>query len=522
MRRLLFASLALVVGACAAEVDPVSRSDEAIVNGSRETGYPEVVAVYWSTPGTMAGGLCSGTVIGPYAVLTAKHCVFRDRAGGGDEAVPPAEMIVIVGHDVNSMSGVTSAHRVLEVRTTPGSNIDYDVENGNDIAIVLLDAAIPVTPRGTATSGPFTDDALTIVGFGRTSSGSDASGVKYRGVTRTERVGTLLFETDGTGMAWTCQGDSGGPAIDPSGNVTGITSFGFGDCVYPLSYFTRVAGHRGLIDAALTYVPPCVPRGETCNDVDDDCDSAIDENGCMAVGEPCDTNDDCAEGICEDVGGARVCAQTCFPDDPGFAPCPAGSFCEATGCAQGRCVEATLGSAADGAECTAHVDCASGNCTMVAGAMRCGRQCLAMAPTCAAGQVCELSGDCGACVPAEISSMPRPDGSACSEGAQCVSGECSAAGICVGAGCRLHAECPMGEHCRAGACMAGAPVAEGGSCATTVDCADGLACSSGVCRAGGSGGGCAVSAPAREARSFVALGGMLALALLAVRRRRTS
>ncbi|MDQ3034523.1 MAG: trypsin-like serine protease, partial [Myxococcota bacterium] len=447
MRRLLFASLALIVGACAAEVDPVSRASEEIVNGTRETGHPEVVALYWMS-GATEGGLCSGTVIGPYAVLTAKHCVFRDAAGGGEEAVPPSAMVVIVGNDVNTMAGVTSVHRVLEVRTTPGSNIDADVENGNDIAIVLLDAAIPVTPRGTATNGPFTGNALTIVGFGRTGSGSAGSGVKYRGVTTTERVGALLFETNGTGMAWTCQGDSGGPAIDPAGNVTGITSFGFGDCVYPYSYFTRVAGHRALIDAALTFVPPCVPRAELCNGIDEDCDDAIDETGCTEVGQPCDSNSDCVEGACEDVGGASVCAVTCFPDDPAVAPCPSGTFCEATDCGQGRCVSGTLGTGAEGAECVAHTDCASGSCTLVAGAMRCGRQCFPDTG-CPGGEVCELTAaECGACVPADVAMTPRSFGQACTEDVQCESGECAPEGFCTTT-CRTHADCPADHHCSA-------------------------------------------------------------------------
>jgi hypothetical protein len=521
MSRLSLAALALLLAlGCTASVDPVAGAEESIVNGTRETAYPEVVALYWSSSPT-AGGLCSGTVIGPYAVLTAKHCVFRDGAGGVEEPVPAREMVVIVGHDLNSMSGITSTHRVLEVRTTPGNDIDADVENGNDIAIVLLDAAIPVTPRGTATSGPSTGNLLTIVGFGRTSSGSDASGVKYRGTTRTERVGMRLFETNGTGIAWTCQGDSGGPAIDPAGNVTGITSFGFGDCRLPYSYFTRVAGHRALVDAALTFVPPCVPRSEECNSVDDDCDDAIDETGCTAVGAPCESNADCSGGAaCEDVGGASICVVTCFPDDPAFAPCPDGSWCEATGCAMGRCIVGTLGALAEGAECAAHADCGSGNCTMVAGAMRCGRQCFPDTG-CPGGQVCEVAGEseCGACVPEEIASGPRSFGQACTDGAMCASGLCAADGFCTSA-CGSHAECPADHHCSAGTCARGAPVASGGACAVTEDCASGLACSGGVCVAGTS-GGCAVTGPSGGAGGGAGIAlSMLALALAFLRRRR--
>src|SRR5262245_46609450 len=90
MRSFFGLALALslsLVPACA-PVTSAEVAEESIINGTRVTGtYPSVVAVYWQM-GTTAGGLCTGTVIGPYAILTAKHCVFNENADGSYTAVP--------------------------------------------------------------------------------------------------------------------------------------------------------------------------------------------------------------------------------------------------------------------------------------------------------------------------------------------------------------------------------------------------------------------------------------------------
>ncbi len=452
------------LSACAAEPDVGLRADE-VINGTRETGYPEVVAVYWSSSAT-EGGLCSGTVIGPYAILTAKHCVMREGASGWS-AIRATDMIVIVGHDVNSMTGITSTHRVSEVRTTPGTDVDADIEAGRDIAVVLLAGPIPVAPRGYATSGPSGGDTVTFVGFGRTSASSDAAGVKYRGSARVSRLGGSLFET--TGSSWTCQGDSGGPAIDPAGNVTGITSFGFGNCRISNSFFTRVSAHRALIMDALTFEPPCFASPEICDGIDNDCNGMVDEGRCSEIGEACASNDDCREGTCEGEGAARVCAAGCFPDDA-TEFCGPGTYCRATACGEGHCAPGSRGASVNGTVCTADTECASGTCMDLGGTRRCARHCFPGFTTCGAGEICELfEGECGGCIPEELSTAPRAFGERCDTDARCRSGSCSPDGFCTQA-CMAHEDCPGPYHCRAGTCVGGPPGDAGDFCITGDDC----------------------------------------------------
>ena len=105
------------------EEDLVAGSSAPIINGVRETGARWVVAVVQRDWSTGTGGLCSGSVIGPYAVMTAKHCVFD-----GSTRVSPSELLVVVGDDVTTAGGAESFHGVVDIRTTPGTNIDLDID----------------------------------------------------------------------------------------------------------------------------------------------------------------------------------------------------------------------------------------------------------------------------------------------------------------------------------------------------------------------------------------------------------
>ncbi len=478
---LALAWLVSCLGACAQP--SIVASSEPIIHGARETGYPEVVAVYW-TDGAALGALCTGTVIGPHAVMTAKHCVMRAE-GAGYVAVPSTWFYVIEGDDINVIT--MAPHRVAEVRTTPGTDVDNDVAYGNDIAILLVPDTMTVTPRGYATSGPSVGDTGPIVGFGDTTIGPvDTAGQKYSGTMRTTMVDRRRIVADGT--SWTCHGDSRGPYIDSAGNVAGITSFGFdGTCADNHAVFTRVSAWTSLITDALSWAPPCMPVRETCNGLDDDCNGSIDDGlGCAPLGAACTSADECVTGRCEDVHGSMICTRSCFPDFP-IDPCdPISDFhCEVVGCGRGRCAPGAAGAGAAGDVCATDTDCASGYCANLQGRRLCGQQCQPGISDCGGVQLCNLETgtECGACVPAELAMGLRPFGGACGADIECASEQCRPPGFCTRS-CTSSDDCPGAYHCDGTSCAPGELGRQGASCAVAGDCRESAPdCVEGACSA---------------------------------------
>ncbi|MEM9068581.1 MAG: trypsin-like serine protease [Myxococcota bacterium] len=458
MRRVAF--LCLLTACVSAPSDPIASSESSIINGSRETGFPEVVAVIRVTGG---GGLCTGTVIGPRTVLSAKHCVFD-----GTTAISASSFRILVTDRIDR----GSEFRVSQIFTTPGPFTDDDLTGGRDIALLNTTTNLPVTPREVSRSTARRGMPVEIVGFGRTSPSSSASGVKFSGTTNVGDIFVNVFQT--MGMSRTCQGDSGGPAFDAVGRVLGVTSFGVDErCREDMSFYTEVQPHLALIEEALGTEPPCTDFSNRCNLADDDCDGVVD-SGCGAIGDTCFNPEECSSGECRAVDGELVCVQTCNPEIANTGECPDSMVCEYLTCGNGQCATGRPGAGVAGSPCSQNSDCVDFYCyPKDDGTNVCGRPCSPEGPACEEGQICLTEGfACGACVPDPVA--PQPLGAACTEASGCVSNECHPDGFCT-TSCSGHSDCP-GLRCLEGRCERGTPAAEGSPCTLDDECVDTAAC----------------------------------------------
>jgi secreted trypsin-like serine protease len=264
--------LLLLAAACSTEVagqragqrdeGPTIRVAQPIVNGTPSTAADN--AVVYIAIGSQ-GEFCTGTLIAPNLVITARHCVSamneNTECGTFTTTNNPSTMSISVG--------LTPGAKVATAKTifvdTPKGNSGC----GNDIALFQLDKDVPGALIRPVRLGALTvGEPVTTSGYGDDGSGTPTSsryqktGIKVDAVgpasyTYKTKQGKSLAVTVPAGEIVTgestCFGDSGGPLFDAAGNVIGVTSRGIDEeCKDRPSIFSDTASHVKLItDAAI-------------------------------------------------------------------------------------------------------------------------------------------------------------------------------------------------------------------------------------------------------------------------------
>ncbi len=458
---------------CAADV---AVREEPIVGGTLESGSPAVYFLY-----RLDGASCTAALISPRVVLTARHCVVNDSG----RTATPGIFRVYAGSSPRSFF---AEYRVSRVEIIPGSTSMIGDGTASDLALLILNAPAQEAPYALAreTDG---DDLIgvnsTSIGFGQTPSGGSAT--KYRVTSHVNRYysGEGLIGVDPA----VCQGDSGGPLIGPDNLVYGVASFissadGVSEprCGTAPGFYNEVARHLAWIDSVIESTGDvCIPDAEICDGLDNDCNEMVDE-GCLAIGTPCDTSDRCVGGLCAETTAGRVCTQACDPLRLELG-CSPGTYCATSGC-DAYCVPGTLGANPVGTSCAADTECSTGFCRDPGDGMRrCLDFCRLDENDCLGREVCVPFVDtCGGCVDASIVGGTRSLGETCSSASQCRSGIChlrAGVGECATA-CGPSNTCTEGFVCRDTHCIADRRQPVGGPCIDSADCIDGLCATSGA------------------------------------------
>ena len=260
------AGLSFALAACAAPVgdsaEPSETAKHSIVGGTPSPASQDATVLV-SEAGSAT---CTGVLIAPNLVLTARHCVtYYDAAsecGAPLRGEVPTSLITIsVGVHASPHAPAARATRFF-VPAAPDLC-------GDDIALIALDDDVnAVSPAKIRFSPLAVDELATALGYGTQGSGRhQRSDVKVLAVGpasaryRTSAGYDLPMNVPANEVATTestCYGDSGGPLLDTLGQVVAVASRGLDElCVDRPTLWTTLGAHEAMIrNAAATVGHP--------------------------------------------------------------------------------------------------------------------------------------------------------------------------------------------------------------------------------------------------------------------------
>ncbi|MBI2395710.1 MAG: trypsin-like serine protease, partial [Deltaproteobacteria bacterium] len=231
--RSAWVGVALSVVACAgplscatpsAAEEQVGTSSAAIASGTMDPEQSAVVAVL-----TMdRGSLCSGVLVTPRVVMTARHCIAPVIDG---PSVDCARTMLGAASAPSEIYVVTASQTAIPTRRHGVARVvvpDDQSFCGADVAALVLDEplepteAVPLPIR--VDRDPSPGEAFAAVGFGRDGAIAPSGTRRRLDDLHVACVGlgcrsSQLVSSEWWGDGAVCEGDSGGPALDRDGFV---------------------------------------------------------------------------------------------------------------------------------------------------------------------------------------------------------------------------------------------------------------------------------------------------------------
>jgi MYXO-CTERM domain-containing protein len=332
--------------------ESTGRATSAVIKGKNsDKSQDTVVLLVHYDPSSGVFGQCTGSLLAPNLVLTARHCVAdTDESAACDvTGTPLAQGAVRGNHRPDTLYVFTGptrpdfGSRDVKPDGVGAKILDDGGKNlcNHDIAMVVLKDPIPNAKLAKIRldSPVLKTDVLTAVGWGVTDTTDQP-------VTRQQRtdIAILGVGPDDTTLLPVppnefqvgesiCSGDSGGPAFAKSGAIVGVVSRGgnakrpdpknpAANCIGGENLYTKVAPFKDFILGGLTLVnaDPWLEDGP--------------DPRLLKPGSACGDGTECRSSLCladPSQASATTCAQDCSADP---TSCPEGQTCVAEGDAQ--------------------------------------------------------------------------------------------------------------------------------------------------------------------------------------------
>lgn len=316
--------------------EAVGTAPSPVIKGTASTSDQDSVVLLVRYDGREFGA-CTGTLIAPQVVLTARHCVADtdESAACKLDGSPIAAGSIRRNYPADTFFVFTGSTRPnfragnVSPAGVGAQVLDDGAKNlcNHDIALIVLEKPIadavisPIRLEADVVKG----ELITAVGWGVTDKArspqtrQQRAGVKVRGI-GPDGSGVLPVPPNEFNVGESiCSGDSGGPAFAESGAVVGVVSRGgngaaadpkdpAAGCVNSFNIFTKVAPFKEFITNALASV-----------DAEPWEENGPDPRTSKKAGAACTEATQCAAGHCID----GTCA-----DDCSATACPEGRTCE--------------------------------------------------------------------------------------------------------------------------------------------------------------------------------------------------